>query len=445
MKFNTLFDWLNEDLANPGEVAAGQPDTGTPGMQMPAGDTPPNMANQTSQDPQSQIQPDQNQPEQDKPQPQNVDAPPSQGEPVAPDMPEEEDKKSEGNFETWKIEYFKNSVKGDVGTLIDGIHQIRDMDLDSYPRKFVEDNLQILFLRQHSNIEKASKEIRKLIRQELDQNNPSVSLAKHVFTVLQSMAELNNVFIKLKGTLGMKGDLHRKYIASLLGAVQVGSGSNSEDLIYNERQYSIKISTRFNERWGKIDLGKWALREDDPQKFLEEAELKRLEDGSPEEKDVLRRRVVMESIADHFKQRAFLINVVGSDGTVYSVGMDLGSCLLNAYSEGKLSVRVLQSDNSEAMIDNDGNLIPFVDLKVKYLYDTGEVDENGMPKKGESDFLERIDGMLFLTAQMKTLKEAAGGLSGIVIKETPYNGNPSDLLVIQRCVPSASEILMRSC
>jgi hypothetical protein len=448
MKFNTLYDWLNEDLRNPGETVAGQSSAAIPGMQVPAGDpsADPQMAQDIqAQNTQSQMQPDQ--PESDQPEPQNVDAPPSQGEPqdpVAPDMPDEENK-SEGNFETWKLEYFKNSVKGDVGLLMDGIHQIRDMELDSYPRKFVEDNLQILFLRQHSNIEKASKEIRKLIRSELDQNNPSVSLSKHLFTVLQPMSELNSVFIKLKGTLGMKGDLHRKYIGALLGAVQVGSGSNNEDLIYNERQYSIKISTRFNEKWGRIDLGKWALREDDPEKFLEEPELKRLEEGSPEEKDVLRRRIVMESIADHFKQRAFLINVVGSDGTVYSVGMDLGSCLINAYSEGKLSVRVIQSDNSEAMIDDDGNLIPFVDLKVKYLYETGEVDENGFPKKGESDFLERIDGLLFLTAQMKTLKEASGSFPGIVIKETPYNGNPSDLLVIQRCVPSASEILMRSC
>jgi hypothetical protein len=422
--------WLNEDLGNPGEVAANQPPSNSSaGMQVPVEDP----AEQPKDDSQQQ-------PEQDAAQKPEQEV----QEPVAPDMPEEENKPEE-NFETWKTEYFKNSAKGDVKTLLDGIHSVRDSELDSYPRKFVEDNLQVLFLRQNSNIEKANKEIRRLIRQELDQNNPSVSLVKHVFAALQPMNELNNVFIKLKGTLGMKGDLHRKYMAALLGAVQVGNGSNSEDLIYNERKYSIKISTRFNEKWQRIDLGKWSLREDDPEKFLEDPELKRLQDGSPEEKDVLRRRVIMESISDYFKQRSFLINVVGNDGTIYSLGLDLASCLDAAYSEGKLSVRIIQSDNSEAMIDDDGNLVPFVDLKVKYLYDTGEVDENGFPKKGESDFLERIDGMLFLTAQMKTIKEAAGSFPGVVLKETPYNGNPSDLLVLQRCVPSAQEILLRTC
>lgn len=422
--------WLSEDLGNPGEVAANQPPSGaSSGIQVPVAD-PAEQPQDASQQPTKQ--------------PQDASAQEIE-EPNAPDMPDEEKNKPEENFETWKTEYLKNSVKGDAKILLDGIHAVRDSDLDSYPRKFVEDNLQILFLRQNSNVEKANKETRRLIRQELDQNNPSVSLTKHMFTVLQPMSELNNVFIKLKGTLGMKGDLHRKYIAALLGAVQVGNGSNNEDLIYNERKYSIKISTRFNEKWGRIDLGKWALREDDPEKFLEEPELKRLQDGSPEEKDVLRRRVIMESISDYFKQRSFLINVVGNDGTIYSLGLDLASCLDAAYSEGKLSVRIVQSSNSEVMIDDDGNLVPFVDLKVKYLYDTGEVDENGFPKKGESDFLERIDGMLFLTAQMKTIKEAAGSFPGVVIKEAPYGGNPSDLLIIQRCVPAAQEILLRTC
>jgi hypothetical protein len=153
----------------------------------------------------------------------------------------------------------------------------------------------------------------------------------------------------------------------------------------------------------------------------------------------------MESIADNFKQKSFIINVVENNGTVYLVGLDLATCLSTAYAEGKLSVRAIQSENSEAMIDDDGNLIPFVDLKIKYLYETGEVDENGFPKKAESEFIEKIDGMLFLTANLKTIKESAGSFPGIVVKEIPYNGNPSDLLVIQRCVPSASEILMRSC
>lgn len=437
-----LEEWLLEAT---GDVPAGQAPMGAPMMPMQTGQPPDQMAganpnmdmagnapqmdpNVANQDPQMGGQPQQ--------------MPDVSMDPVAPDMPEEQ---QDQDFETWKNTFYKESVKGDVNKLIDLIHQVRDLELEPYPRKFVEDNLQICFLRQHSNIDKASGEIRKMIKGDLDQNNPSVSVVNHIDTVLQKMPELNNVFIKLKGLLGMKGDLHRKYIAALLGGVQVGTGGNSEDVIYNEREYSIRISTRFNDRWGRVDLGKWSLKEDDPQRYLTDPEQKRMEDGSPEEKDVLRRRVVMESIAETFNRRAFIVNSVGVDGTIYSLGWDLAGSLRSAYQEGKLIVKTVQSDNSEAMIDDQGVITPYVDILVKYVKDTGAVDENGKPMKEEHDFMERIDGILFLTAQLEILREAATSFTGIVMKETPYNGNPSDLKVLQRCVPNAAECLMRQC
>lgn len=439
-----LEEWLNEAS---GDVAGGQapsmtPDSLTGGA--PAGD--PNAAN-----PPGQMAPDSPAQQQNSPEAAKQGAPDTQknnqmpdvsSDPSAPDMPEKTEKK---DFEQWKNDYFKESVKGDPAKLIELIQQVRDNQLEAYPRKFVEDNLQICFLRQNANIDKACKSIRNSIKQDLDQNNPSVSVVNHMYSGMQAIPDLNNVFIKLKGLLGMKGDLHRKYIGSLLGAVQVGSGGNNEDLIYNEKDYSIRVSTRFNDKWGKLDLGKWSLREDDPERYLTEPERKRMEEGSPEEKDVLRRRVVMESIAETFKRRSFLVNVVSQNGTIYTLGWDLAGSLKNAYTSGKLIVRTVESDNNEAMIDDNGTIIPYVDIKVKYVKNGQGTDENGHPIKEEHDFMERIDGILFLTAQFKILKEASSSFSGIVLKETPYNGNPSDLQVLMRCIPSAPEILLRSC
>lgn len=430
MTHPALEEWL---LEASGDQAGGQqPPMGDPMMPGQAGPPPgdPNVANPA---------PPQTDP---PPQQQQNSIPDVSGDPHAPDMPEEMD---EQDFEQWKDAYFKETVKLDVNKLIDMIHQVRDLDLDSYPRKFVEDNLQICFLRQNANIDKMCKEIRKLVKDNLDQNNPSVSLVNHIVNTMQMMPELNNIFIKLKGLLGMKGDLHRKFIAAIVGGVQVGTGGNNEDVVYNEKDFSIRISTRYNDKWGRVDLGKWTLREDDPERYLTEPEQRRLEEGSPEEKDVLRRRVVMESIAETFKKRGFIVNVAGDDGTVYTFGWDLSGSIKGAYSDGKLVVRTIQSENSEAMIDDQGAIIPYVDVKIKYAKETGGVDEEGKPALEEHEFMERIDGMLFLTAQFNILREAASSFPGIVLKETPYAGNPSDLRVLQRCVPNAPEILMRQC
>ena len=375
---------------------------------------------------------------------QNAEPADVSNDPQAPDMPE--DKNKPADFESLKRQYIKESVKGDSNKLMDLLLQVRNKDgLGTYERKFVEDNWNILLLRQNSNIEKASKQIRNNVRNQLDRNNPATSLVAHISGVLETMPLLYTTFYKLNGYAGLKGDLHRKFIASLLGAVQVGSGQNNEDLIYNERDYSILLSTRYNSRWGDVMLGAWCLKEDDPDRFLSDPELKRLTEGSPEEREVLRRRLVIESIAELFETRAFIIQVAGDDGTLYTLGWDMASSLRSAYREGKFIVKTRKSDNSEAMIDDEGKILPLIDISIYYQKSTTNVDGDGKPIKNEVKFMERRDGQLFLTADLKTIRESANTLQGVVFKETPFNGNPSDLRVIQRCVYSSSDLLMRNC
>ena len=430
MSFVNIIDWLIKEVGTGTDTQTGVPG-GPPTTQPSMGSLPakdPNIANPA---------PDQMAPEKNK-------LPDVASDPQLPDMPQ--DMGDDGpDFEAWKKQFIVDSIKGDIEELKQSIMKIRDRDLDPYQRKFVEDNLQILFLREHSNIDKASKEIRKLMKEELDHNNPGTTTVNHLSTVLEQQPLLNACFVKLTGLYSMKGDVHRKFIAALLGAVQVGSGAYNEDLIYNEKDYSIRISTRFNSRFGEVHLGQWSLKQDDPERYLKPPELKRLDEGSPEEKDVLRRRVVMESIAEAFRTRAFIINVVGTDGTVYTLGWDLATSLKSAYTEGKLVVRTKQDDSAEAMIDDDGAIVPFVDLKVMYVQSTGDQDEEGKPDKKEVEFIARKNGQLFLTAQLPIVKEASGSFDGIAFKETPWQGNPTDLRTLARCVPSLPEILMRQC
>lgn len=362
--------------------------------------------------------------------------------PQSPDMP---DQNEDQDFEQWKDKYFKASVKGDANELIDILQEVRELEsLQAYQKKFVEDNFNIQICRMNANIDKASKELRGLIKKNLDRNNPATSVVNHLTETLSQEPMLNQIFIKLNGYGGLKADLYRKFLAALFGAVQVGSGADNEDIIFNEKEYSIMMSTRFNSQWGSIFIGNWTLREDDPKRYLEDVELKRLEEGSPEEKDVLRRRIVIESIAEQFKTRAFIFGVV-QDGTIYTVGWDISGSLKAAYSEGRLVVRTKRSENSEAMIDEDGKIIPFVDLAIHYIKETGEQDEEGGPEVEEIEFMQRRNGGLYLTALLPTIKEAATTLQGAVFKETPYQGNPSDLKTLVRCVYSTHDLLLRQC
>ena len=364
--------------------------------------------------------------------------------PDAPEMPEE--KESEEDFEVWKSGYFKESIKGDANKLMDMISPMRDKDeLPPYQRKFVEDNWNIQLLRLNANISETSRDIRKSIKDQLDKNNPATSVVTHMASSLESMPVLNETFIRMMGYSGNKGELHRKFVAALTGSVQVSSGPDKENIIFNEREYSIKMSTRLNAEWGDIALGSWSLREDDSSRYLSEPELKRLSEGSPEERDVLRRRIVVESIAKQFEEQAFVINVVNDAGVIYHLGWDMSNALRGAYADGKVVVKTVKSENSEAMISDDGQIVPMIDLKIFLVKDTDGQDRFGNPEKEEIEFMERRNGTLFLTASAATMKDAAQIMQGTELRELPYPGNPSDLKALKRCVYSTHDLLMRQC
>lgn len=362
--------------------------------------------------------------------------------PQYPDMPEEQE---EDDFEIWKIKYVKESIKGDPNSLTQKILNVRERELEPAQRKFVEDNLDICFLRQNANVLQISNEIRKKIKSDFDRSNPASTLVRHITTVLEQSPLLNEVFIKLLGLGGSKSDQHRKFIAALTGSVQVGSGGQNEDLVFEEQDYSVRTSTRFNARWGDVNIGRWYLRDDDAERYLKNAEMDRLEGGSPEEKDVLRRRVVIESIAEAYRERAFIINVVGQDGTVSHLGWDLGTSLKSAFIDGKLVVRTNENDTKEAFIDEEGSIISIPNMSIYYVKESDQIDKFGKPEIEEIEFISHRDGVLYLVAQLDLIKEATSALQGFTYKETLWQGNPSDLLKIMRCVPSSPEILLRQC
>lgn len=427
-------DWVDDDQIVEFDIppAGGQPDPGAGGPPMSQPGTPGDPMG-TGEDP----IPEPNQMSMDQPTDISEDPP-------YPDMPEEEEGAGD-DFEIWKIRYVKESIKGDPRKLNQMLMKIRDRELEPNQRKFVEENIDINFLRQNASLFEASKEIRNLIKKDFDRTNPGESVTTHITSVLEKYPQINEVYLKCKGIHGGKGAFHRLFIGSLLGAIQVGSGANTEDLIFEETDYSIRLSTRFNSKWGDVFLGHWNLKEDDPERYLKDVEVKRLEGGSPEEKDVLRRRVIVESIADHFLKRAFLINVVGEDGTVQHLGWDLGNCLRSAFLDGKLVVRTKDNDSRTAFIDEEGSIIPIPKIGVYYIQEAGGIDETGKPEIEEIEFMELRNGMLFFTAQLDLLKEASVSLQGMIFRETPWVGNPSDVHRIMRCIPSASETLLRQC
>jgi hypothetical protein len=428
--------WLEEEGldANPGQPAQN--------MQQQPVPTMPNAQQASMSDPNQQKIPQAN-PGDQKSMSDN-DKAPDQGQldPNSPDMPEEND---EVEFNSWKNEYFKLAVQGDTDKMLDSIDTIRNHDLKASQTKFVEDNFQILLLRQDANFDKVSKSIRRSIKTDVDKDHPGVSMMQIISQELDPNPVLSEILVKLFGFHGLKGELHRKFLAALTGSVQVGGGASKEDIVFNDKDFSINISTRMASDFGEINLGKWSLQDDDTHKFLAEPEVARLQEGSPEERKALIHRVVMSSIAEKFKKRAFLIHVVSETGNVYSIGWDLGDSLQSAYKEGKLIVKSDDSDDADVSINEAGELVPLKNLGIYAKMPDSEIGDNGETEEKTVPFIENRSGTLYFVADMDTMNSMGGNLAGMSFQNKPYTGSPVEFKNLTRCIPSMTELLLRRC
>jgi hypothetical protein len=122
----------------------------------------------------------------------------------------------------------------------------------------------------------------------------------------------------------------------------------------------------------------------------------------------------------------------------------LANSIRSAFKDGKLVVKLTKSDNSEALIEDNGAIVAFMDVKIAYRKPTGKLDAEGNKDYEELPFMDRREGYLFLTATASLLSEAATTLQGLVYKLIGYNGNPSDLKALSRSSPKITEILLRN-
>jgi len=424
---NNQFVWFEE------EMPQGVPGQGMPAQNnAPAQNTPnpqnaPQNAQPTPMPAQQNAQPD------TQSQDQNLEP--------TPDVPDNEDSPE---FNEWRNEFFKLAVQGDTDKMLDSMNEIKEQHLTTDQNKFVDDNFKILLLRQDANFDKISKNIRRSLKTSLDQEHPGVSLLQIMSPEIESNPILSEIIIKLFGFHGLKGELHRKFIAALTGSIQVGGGGSKEDLVFNEKEYSINISTRIASTFGEISLGRWSLQEDDANKFLAEPEMNRLQEGSPEERKALVHRVIMESIADKFKTRAFVIHVVSEEGNVYSLGWDLGESIKDAYKNGLLVVKSDLSSDSDVAVGDDGKFIPLKNLGIFAKVNGGTLDDGKM-EENHAPFIENRSGTLYFVADLETINSMGSNLTGMIMQSKPFTGSPEEFKNLTRCNPSLSELLLRRC
>jgi hypothetical protein len=261
-----------------------------------------------------------------------------------------------------------------------------------------------------------------------------------------------NTFLKMPNFYSMKADLFRKTIAAITNAVQIGTGGTIEDLFIPIAKdgIGIKLCTRIYTGFGNIQIGKWTLEFNDPEKYLSEPELLKLNDsGSPEEKEVLRKRVIIESISESYKDRIFIVFVVNPQtGERHEVGFNFSELVKTGWKEGVISIDFKANvGKGEAGIEIDGNLIDLQEIQISFISENADqLDDQGLPVKDRIELMKVQNGLLYLTIDEEHWKDFTDKVQeGIFYMSKAFDAGDEELKKTQRCIPDIKEILLRQC
>ena len=431
--------------------------------------------------------------------------------PPQEEVPQEKPQE-EIDFEIEKIDYLDMSLKQKNDEMMDKLLEMRNIQsLSPGQYKFITDNIQVLSLARDVDFNDARKSIYKRIKETFgdiaepvqDEEIPDTQtqdvadqetampqtsqpeevptpyqgtesvdyIHKNLHEVNEELGSISGVeiysiiseeieryntiietLIKLPSFYAMKADLFRKIICAVSNGTQIGSGGSLEDVFIPlaEGGVGIKLCTRIYTDFGNIEIGKWSPKINDPETFLSDEELERLNNsGSPEEKEILKKRVMIESISTAFADKIYLMLICKPEsGERIEVGFNLSELVKTGWQNGTITIDFKANiGKGQATLDLEGNLIELQNIVVSYIKDNNDkLDSNGKPLKEHIELLKLKNGVLYIVSN----EEEFFDFTSINSEGIFYNKKQSDLDIekiqtIQNCVPDIKEILLKKC
>lgn len=305
-------------------------------------------------------------------------------------------------------------------------------------RTFIAANLSAITLLDESVVVEAQKKIRR----GKAADKTAEELVAAMEQELTERKELAEAVQRISALGSNRGNSWRQLVAALCGGavvpgpiggevqVPIGSKKRGEILILRPQAYL---------GWGAVDLGKVGLTSESPTEYLGGEEQTKLGSGAPEERRVLRNRMVIEAIADQLGGGVYALLVVEQSGSWHTAYFD-SEMFREAYEQGTITViEPYPQPGGVLAFDADGNIVNTAAWGLSLIdKNSGVVD----PATGEKKFdavqvAESKGERLVYTGDGEQLAEL-----GSSVYDHSWTGEPKDLESIRRSVPSARETIM---
>lgn len=368
------------------------------------------------------------------------DASSTPGEPEATDAmvpgnkpaPEETE---EDHFIGKIVEYMKlvakpATTKDELVAFLESIPD--DMLTGPAQQQFVEANLSSLSLLDETIVD----EIRRKMRKASDVE----SLFTEIETFLSSYPEMGEAMMRLSSAGPDKPNLLRQLLAATCAGVVIPGNSGGEVHLPRKGE-PIVLRPACVLDWGYVDLGPVKIVSTSPEEYLSKGELRRLDNGSPDEKRILRSRVFVESLADQLGGVYHLVLSISAAKSKWELAGFQSDVFRDAYDDGTITVlEATVGPDGSLGVDEDGEWATMSSWRTAL--DAGEPADVNLVT-GEQTRKRRIVGEL--KGERFAWLGDGGDLSIIGAKHVRHdfgNMDPQRAIELKRDVPDARLRLM---
>lgn len=300
-------------------------------------------------------------------------------------------------------------------------------------RNFIEINRSTASLLEETIFLNIQKSIVKSIRED--------TLWETMYDFFDSIPEMNAAIQRLPMLGPDKNNLYRQIGAALTRGVVVPGVQGGEVLFFDkEKEIKRSIFQAYSD-WGYMKLGKINIKRDSLKEYLTGDEIQKIEKGSPEEKRVLRNRLVIEAIASQLGGITYSILVIDPDSGNWDALTFDSEWFRSAYEAGQITViESFEDPDGNLYIDDDYDLVSVNNWGIALLSNEDRAENQTGERVVVKNPIAVLDGTDFI---FTISKENAKKLEMDVREFLWKQGDVESLREIQKKIPNAKEKIMK--
>ena len=310
------------------------------------------------------------------------------------------------------------------------VPSLQNFEMTPWQRAFIDSNLSSVSLLHEGFVIEAQKQIKRI-------SGSGGSNTSAFESLFDRIGELQDVFVRLSVAGPDRSNLLRQFMAAVLSGVVVPGPVGGEVMMAQKKSDEV-VSIRPNcyTTWGYVDLGPVTIDGKSMEDYLSESERDKINDGAPEERRVLRNRLLIEAISDQLGGANYYIVVINPENGQWESVNFSSELFIDAYRNGNLTAAESSPIPTGTLcVDENGKFVNSVFWGIASIQaDQGSLSDDTNEQTFPKKVIATIEGGRLI------FKGDSSDLSSIGAEVGSHawsNGDTDKLREVQNSIPDA--------